>query len=171
MTVNEFLQYLIQFQLHIAAVLVGIPLFCALLNQTQTKATERKPIHYVYSAAIFATAIPGLFAAIIVFYSMFFIKANMLNSNVILHFLPIISMIATFLIVGRRVGFDILPGFQRLSGLMILLSIVCLVVFFLYRLRFMIGFFASIEQLLMIGAVLYVVFKIGLARIKGKSDT
>ena len=168
MSVNQFLEYLSQYQLHLGAVLVGIPLFCLLLNQTQTKASVRKPVHYVYSTAIFATAIPGLFAAIIVFYSLFFIKANLLNSNVILYFLPIISMAATFLIVGRRVGFDILPGFQRLSGLMMLLGIICLLVFFLYRLRFIIGFFASIEQLLVIGVILYAIAKVGLAKLKGK---
>lgn len=168
MSVNEFLQYLTQYQFHLAGVFFAIPLFCLLLNMTQQKATERKPVHYVYSTAIFATAIPGLFAGIIVFYSMFFIKANLLNSNVILHFLHIISMAATFLIVGRRVGFDILPGFKKLSGLMILLGVICLVVFFLYRLRFIIGFFASIEQLLIAGIALYVIAKIGLARLKSK---
>lgn len=169
MSVNQFLESLSQYQLHLGAVMVGIPLFCLLLNLTQTKASVRKPVHYVYSTAIFATAIPGLFAGIIVFYSLFFIKANLLNSNVVLYFLPIISMAATFLIVGRRVGFDILPGFQRLSGLMMLLGIICLLVFFLYRLRFIIGFFASIEQLLVIGVILYVIAKVGLARLKGKS--
>lgn len=168
MSVNQLLQYLAQYQWQFAAVLIGIPLFCLLLNLTQQKAAERKPVHYVYSGAIFATAIPGLLASIIVFYSMFFIKANMLDTNVVLYFLPIISMIATIAIVGRRVGFDLLPGFQRLSGLMILLAIVCLVVFFLYRLRFIIGFFASVEQLLLVGAALYVIAKIGLARLKGR---
>ncbi|MFT4927468.1 MAG: hypothetical protein ACI8WB_003575, partial [Phenylobacterium sp.] len=144
------------------------PLCCLLLNLTQNKSNTRKPVHYLYSTAIFATAIPGLFASIIVFYSLFFIKTNLLNSNVVLYFLPIISMAATFFIVGRRVGFDILPGFVRLSGLMILLGVICLVVFFLYRLRFVIGFFASIEQLVMIGVFLYIITKVGFAKLKGK---
>ena len=168
MTVNQFLAYLAEHQWLVAAVLLGIPLFCALLNQTQQRATARTPIHYLYSAAVFTTAIPGLFAAIVVFYSMFFIRTNLLDANLVLYFLPLVSMAATLLIVKRRVGFDILPGFDRLAGLMILLGVVCLVLFFLYRLRFVIGFFASIEQLLVAGVAIYVLAKFGMSKLRGK---
>ena len=167
MTVNDFLAYLEQYQLWVAAGLLAIPVLCALLNQTQQKATERTGIHYIYSAAVFSTSIPGLFSAIILFYSLFFAKVNLLEVNMVLYFLPLITMVATLLVVKRRVGFDILPGFDRLAGLMILLGLTCLVLFLLYRLRFVIGFFGSMEQLLIFGAVIYGLVKYAMAKLKG----
>ena len=52
------------------------------------------PWKYVYSVLIYLTSIPGVFAAVVVAYTMFFQRGNLLRLNVFVTFLPIASMVA-----------------------------------------------------------------------------
>jgi hypothetical protein len=74
-----------------------------------------------------------------------------------------------FGIIGKHANFDDLPGFGRLTGLMLLIAIVSCVTLAIYKLRIFVGFFASIETLVGIAVAVFVLFKVGLARLSGKS--
>ncbi len=170
MSVNDFLQYCEQYQSHIAALLVALPLGCIVLNLFITPSPIRKPSYYLYSLFIFASVIPGMLALVIVFYSLFFTGGNLLEANAVLHFLPILTMFATLFFATRKVDSKLLPGVKRLSGLMILIGLVCLVVFFLYKLRFVIGFFSSIESLVVVAVAAYLLMQFAIRRISGSSN-
>ena len=61
--------------------------------------------------------------------------------------------------VGRDTDLDRLPGFERLSGLMMLIGLTFLVLLIVFKMRILIGFFASIESLVVLGIVLFILFK------------
>lgn len=129
------------------------------------------PSHFkavALSTVIHLVSIPGLMSLIVVFYNVFFTQTNLLEVNMAIYFLPIIAMIATFFAISQYTKLNALPGFNRLSGLMLLLSLTCICVLLLYKLRLFVGFFASIQSLVIFGIILYFLFGFAVKKIKGK---
>ena len=120
---------------------------------------------YVYSILIYLVGIPGVISAMLIGYSLFFVRQNLLEVNFLIYFLPLISMGLSFYLIGRRISFDRLPGFDRLTGLMILIGLSFLVVLALFKLRLIIGFFASMETLAVIGIAVFVLFQYGSSKL------
>lgn len=122
-------------------------------------------IDYAYSILIYLVSIPGVISAVLIGYSLFLVRQNLLEVNFLVYFVPVISMGLSFFLIGRRVSFDRLPGFGRLSGLMIMIGLSFLVVLVLFKLRIIIGFFASMESLVVIGIAVFAMFKYASAKL------
>ncbi len=168
MSVSDFLTALEHYNLIFGIFLLLLPAVAWVLLRFFNPYLNKSPIHYALSVIIYLAAIPGMFASVLVFYALFFIRLNLLEVNVVLFFLPIITMGAVFFIIGRKAKFDDLPGFDRLSGLMLLLALVAGIVLALYKLHFIVGFFASIEGLLIAGLGVFALLKLSLAKLSGK---
>lgn len=115
---------------------------------------------YGYSVLIYLVGIPGTISVVLIGYSLFMVRQNLLEVDFLVYFMPVISMVVTFLLIGRSSDFDRLPGFERLSGLMMLIGLTFLVVLIIFKLRILVGFFASMESLVAIGIVLFILFKV-----------
>jgi len=168
MSLNEAIQNLSSYSLYIVLYFAFCILTTLLLNLFYKKERRSKTIELFYSAMIYATAIPGIFSISLLFYTLLFLKGNILQLDIFSCYLPIISMLAVFVIISRKTDFARLPGFDKLSGLMMILAVIYFVLFFLDRLRFHIMFFGSFEHLLLLGAGLFVLLKIGIRKLKKK---
>lgn len=169
MTVQDFLSTLEQYY-GISLFYFGIlPLISFVTGLFYRPGFRISALDYLYSGLVYLSGIPGILSAVLTFYSMFIVRKNMLEVNIVLYFLPIISMGLVFYLISRKADFNRLPGFGRLSGFMILTGIVCISLLFLYRLRFVIGFFGSIESLLIAGILLFFVFKYAMGKLTGKT--
>ena len=115
---------------------------------------------YGYSVLIYLVGIPGTISVVLIGYSLFMVRQNLLEVDFLIYFLPVISMVATFLLIGRYSDLDRLPGFGRLSGLMMLIGLTFLVLLVVFKMRILVGFFASIESLVVIGIVIFILFKV-----------
>ena len=120
---------------------------------------------YVYSVLVYLVGIPGVISSVLIGYSLFFVRQNLLEVNFLIYFLPVISMALSFFMIGRRISFERLPGFDRLAGLMILIGLSFLVVLALFKLRLIIGFFASMETLAVIGIAVFILFQYASAKL------
>ncbi len=149
-----------------------LPPLCAwLLGQVNYDRVGRvRAWDYVYSVLVYLVAIPGTIAAVLVGYALFIARTNLLHVNALVYFLPLLSMAVTFVLISRRVTFDHLPGFGRLSGLMMLIGLSFLVVLILHKTRILVGFFGSLESLLVLGVLLFVAFQYAAAKLGGKAD-
>ena len=76
-------------------------------------------------------------------------------------------MVATLVAAWKVQPFDEIPGFDRLSGLMLTAGAAFLVAFILSRLAFRVFFLARFSTLLGLFVVLFVVFKLGANKILG----
>ncbi len=114
---------------------------------------------YAYSVLIYLVGIPGTISMVLIGYSLFMVRQNLLEVDFLIYFLPVISMGLTFFMVGRDTDLDRLPGFGRLSGLMMLIGLTFLVLLIVFKMRILIGFFASIESLVVLGIVLFILLK------------
>jgi len=108
----------------IAAFFVALPAFSWLVGFVH--GSERggfSPWHYVYSAIVYLACVPGIFAAVFTGYLLFFTRHDLLDVNLFISILPVISMTVTLVLVSKRVSFDDVPGFDRLSGLMVVIAV------------------------------------------------
>jgi hypothetical protein len=125
MTVEYLISRLSQHPLSLAWVLLAVPLLSGVANLAHGKgAGGTAPWKYLHAACIYAACIPGMFSVVLTVYALFFRNLDLLGVNVLVYFLPIASMAATLLSTRRAVqSFDEVPGFGRLSGLMIMLGL------------------------------------------------
>ncbi|WP_034228846.1 hypothetical protein [Aquimarina pacifica] len=125
----------------------------------------RPPITYLYSMIVYAVTIPGLFALILLLYSFFFLRTNLLQVDLITYFVPILAMIITLVIVNKTVEMSKIPGFGKLSGLFVLIIVTFVITYVLQRMFFGVFFVGRIQHLVVFFLVLLFVLKIAWNRI------
>lgn len=137
-----------------------IPLLALLLPLFHKKGFgEFGPWNYLYSLLTYLSCIPGLMSAVLVGYSLFFVHENLLDANPLVYFLPLVSMFATLVLIRKQVDFDKLPGFDRLSGLMILIGGAFAIALFISKVFVGIFFGGSLFQLLAIATAIFLLLK------------
>jgi hypothetical protein len=125
------------------------------------------PWKYLYSVLIYLVAIPGIFAVTLSVYLFLFERRSIMDTNIYTQALPIISMLATFILVRKQVDLDLVPGFGKLSGLVTILSVLIVLMWIIdkthiYSITFM-PFYVVI--LILVGGFLLI--RMGLKRLAG----
>ena len=120
----------------IALFLLSIPMLVFLLNSW---AGETAPDiwrwRYIYAGLVYAACIPGMFAVTLNIYLFLFERQSIWDMNLALQVLPIITMVATLMLVRRKIPFQYIPGFGRLSSFLTLIACLIGVLWFVDRLR------------------------------------
>ena len=168
MSVQAFYNFLSEHSLWVVIYFVAIFGLSILISHRQKKMPSSLNAKLL-SLFIFMVSIPGILAAIVVFYSLFFVRVNLLDVDILVYFLPIVMMVLTLFFIAKKLNLNELPGFNRLSGLMTLLTLIGFILLLLYKLRFIVGFFASIQSLLIFGVILYFLFRSTLSKFSGEN--
>ena len=127
----------------------------------------RGPLAVAWSTVVYAACIPGICAITAILYMVLFARTDLMKLDVLALFGPIVAMVATLGLAGRKVDIGALPGVDRLGGMLMMLGATFLMLFFLDRTRILVMFHGSIWTLLGIGLVLFLVFKFGMSRVFG----
>jgi hypothetical protein len=120
------------------------------------------PWNYMYSVLVYLVCVPGMFSCVLTAYSMFFVRQNLLEVNFFIYFFPILCMIATLVFVRKNVHWDQVPGFERLSALMVLIAVSFAIALALQKLRIWIIFGGSIGTILVIAIFCFALLKWGM---------
>ncbi len=165
MSINQWLQRINNPEILLIC-FVSLPLLALLTGFFHPRRRgEKTKLRYLYSILTYVSTIPGTFSITLIAYALFFTRTNLLDVNFFVYFLPLISMIVTLIIIGKQAEFSKLPGIDRLSGLITLLAITFSIVLFIFKSRIFIGFFGSIEYLLVLGILIYLLLKLSLKKI------
>ncbi len=121
----------------------------------------KTPVNYIYTILVYALAIPGILAIILLVYNFFFLKTNLINLEVITYYLPIVAMVILFLLINKTIPLKSIPGFDKISGLFMMIFVAFIVTYFIQKVFIGIFFIGSFMQLIVIFIVLLVVLKIG----------
>jgi hypothetical protein len=160
MTVRELILWLGRNPTWLVGFLAALPALGLILPLFHGKHKGNlNPWRYVYSLITYLTCLPGMLAAILIGYSLFFSRENLLDANFLVYFGPPISMLATLMLLSKQVRFDALPGFDRLSGLMILIGGSCAIVLLISKLFIGIFFAGSVVQLLAVATAVFLLLK------------
>ena len=119
----------------------------------------QSPWKYFYAGLIYWVCVPGIFAVVVTGYTLFFSRESLLDFNLMIYLVPIISMIGTLVIIGKKVDFTVVPGFDRISGLMTLIGLTFVIVLFIEKTRIWIWFGGSISMLLLFVGGIFALLK------------
>lgn len=111
----------------------GIPALSLVIAWISEPYSYKEPWNYFFSALIYLACIPGIFAVTLNIYFFFWERGSIMDAELLVRFIPILSMIATLFIIGRFVNFDAIPGFDKLSGLMMIIGIILTMMWVLDR--------------------------------------
>ena len=108
-----------------------------------------------------------MFASVLTAYTLFISRENLLDVNPLVYFLPVVSMVVTLVFIRKNVSFDEVPGFDRLSGLMVMVGCSFAVALAIQKTNIWIFFGGSIERLFILAAGVFALLKWGLAGCSG----
>lgn len=172
MTVRDFLSLTGDNALILLGIFISIPVLSLLLSLIHGRSRgSRGPWKYFYSLLVYLICIPGIFASVVTAYSLFFQRENLLDVNILVYFLPIASMIATLVIIGRNVEFADIPGFERLSGLMVMIAVSFAIALAVQKTRIWVFFGGSVTMLIVIAIVAFGLLKWGTYMMFKKKDS
>ena len=121
------------------------------------------------SIPVFVSVIPGTCCTLAVAYLIFIAHVNILRElDLVLGVGPIVCMIFTLVAISKIMPFDDIPGFDRLSGLIMTVAVSFVIILIVVKTRILVGFFASIKMLIALFIVLFLFLHIGISRLKGK---
>ena len=127
MSVNELINMASDYREWLAGFFLTVPILAFFISLAVKPISRLRVVDYFLSIIIYFSAIPGMFSSVLLFYSLFIAQHDLLDVDILIYFLPIFSMVTVFYLIGRKTDFELLPGFGRLSGLMLMLLLVCIV--------------------------------------------
>ena len=122
MTLKEFFNLLAANPAIIIFFFIACPLTAFLASILGKSEGHLSPWKYLYTFLVYAICIPGIFSVTLNIYLFLFERQSIFDTDIWTQILPIISMIATLLLIRQNVSFDEVPGFGKISGLIIVIS-------------------------------------------------
>lgn len=165
MTLGEAFDYVSANPNYILFYFAIVPFAALLAGWMEEEEGHLPPWNYLYSALVFMVAIPAILAVGFGVYKWLFERESIMNANLLLQVLPIVSMLVTFFIVKRNVEIKNLPGFSRLSGLVMMIAATMSIMWFIDKVRIIVFSYMPIQYLLIIFLVLLFVIRMGWKRI------
>lgn len=146
----------------LAGMFVFAPLAAWLCGQLHGRGNgANPPWKYCYSILVYLTCVPGVFAGVLTAYALFFTNENLLDVSFLVYILPIISMIVTLALIRKSVSFEAIPGFERLSGLIVMIGISFAIALMIQKTRIWVVFGGSIDRLILLAIGVFALLKWG----------
>ncbi|MEM7248340.1 MAG: hypothetical protein AAF533_23600 [Acidobacteriota bacterium] len=152
------------------AVQLVAPALSGLLGLLPKGAELSRPRAWTLSVMVYAATIPGCAALALAAKSLLFRGPDLLDLPLVVSFVPIAVMIATLWLIGRQAEFDDIPGFDRLSGLIMVMLATFAIAFFLSRTRLWIVFGGSMLALAVLAILVFLLLSWGLHVLMGRPD-
>lgn len=161
MTLGDFFNLLGENSFYVISYFILIPITALIAGFMGKNEGHLSPWKYLYSILIYMVCVPGIFAITLNVYKFLFERGSILDLNIFTQILPIISMIATLLIIRSTVSLDRVPGFGKLSGLATMILVLLTAMWFLEKTRIIIFSYMPIGYFLLLFLVLLIIFRYG----------
>lgn len=162
MTLREFFDYLGAHPLTVAGFFLLIPLIALLAGWMGRGEGHLSPWRYLYSLLVYAVCIPGIFSITLSVYLFLFERGgSIMDLNLLTQVAPALSMILTLGIIRRNTPFESIPGFGKLSSLMMTIGAVFVLMYLLDRTHLIAFVRVPVQYLLLIVVGLLVVLRFG----------
>jgi len=169
MTLEEFFNLLSANPSYIVAYFFLIPI-TALIGTVIGKGEEQESVwKYFYSILVYLVAIPGIFAVTLSVYLFFFERRSVFQTDIYTQILPVLSMVATLLLIRRTVKLDSIPGFGKISGLVMMVTVALITMWFLEKTHILVFSYIPVQYVLLILIGLLVVFRLGWSKMLDES--
>lgn len=160
MTLKEFFDFISQHPSLILFYSIAVPVAALLTGVLSKGEGHLSPWKYLYSFLIFFVCIPGIFSITLNVYLFLFERQSIWDANLYTQFLPLVVMVLTLMIIKKYVDLDHIPGFGKLTGLILMISAILIGMWFLDKTHIYVFSFMPFYQvvLLLIGLLFVIRF-------------
>jgi hypothetical protein len=127
------------------------------------------PWKYLYTFLVYAICIPGIFSVTLNVYLFLFEKQSIFEADIWTQVLPIVSMILTLWLIRNNVQFDDVPGFDKLSGLLIMIGALLFLMWIIDRTHIIAISIIPFYHVLLIFLVLLIAVRFGWSKLFSRS--
>ncbi|REA64136.1 hypothetical protein DSL64_00855 [Dyadobacter luteus] len=135
MTLSQLFSYISQHPWPAAFYFILLPFVTWFIGIVATGSKDVKFWSYIYAVLVYAVCIPGVFAVILNIYLFLFERQSIWEANIILQYLPILSMAISLILIKNKIPFKLIPGFGKISGFLTLIAALIGVMWFFDRIR------------------------------------
>ena len=139
---------------------IAVPLTAGLAYIYGKGEGQEYPWNYLYSCLVYLAVIPGVFAVTLNIYLFMFERLPILETNLYTQVLPILSMIATLVLVRKNTCFEDIPGFGRLSAFVVIILALLTVMWLIDRTHIIAITFIPFHWVVVFVLVILVVFRV-----------
>jgi len=164
MTLNDFFNLLSEHPYYVMAYLILIPVLTGVVGILADEKSSLDPWRQIYMLLLYMICIPGIFAVTLLIYSFLFENRSIYNIDVINQVLPVLSMIVTILVVKKYVDLDDVPGFGKLTGLIMMITVILILFWVLQKTRIVMFTYLPFQYVLLILVGLLLIFRLGMRR-------
>lgn len=165
MTIGQLLSFLESNPYYTVFYFVAIPLAALLANILGKSEGHLNPWCSFYSALIYLSVIPGVFAILLNLYHLLFETTSIYNVNLLVQVLPVISMFLSLYIIRKNVSFDLIPGFDKITGFTGMIAGLMVLFFFLDKARLIAFTFVPIFWVIILLIAMYLLIRMITKRI------
>ena len=165
MTLNDFFAMLNEHPAFTMGFLILIPALAFIIGVIADDRSNLNPWKQIYMVLLYLICIPGIFSVSLLLFTFLFENKSIYDIDLITHFLPLVSMIVTIIITRRYVSLDEVPGFGKLTGLIMMISVILLILWVLQKTRIIMFTYMPIIYVLLILLALILVFRFGMKRL------
>ncbi|MFN8353077.1 MAG: hypothetical protein U0Y10_01410 [Spirosomataceae bacterium] len=133
MTLRDIFQSIAENPTWIVVYFLLLPVAAYLIGEVATGSRDVKFWGYVYAVLSYLVCIPGIFAVTLNVYLFLFERQSVWDMNLVTQALPILSMIITLMLIKRKIPFELIPGFGKLSGFLTLIAATMGIMWFIDR--------------------------------------
>ncbi len=168
MTLGEFFDLLAGNPAYIIFFFAIIP-FSALLAGILGKGEGHiTPWKYLYSALLYLSCVPGIFAVTLSVYFFLFERRSIMETDVYTQILPVVSMLLTIFIIRKNVDLENVPGFDKLSGLIMIITAALGIMWFVDKTRIWVLTYVPFQYVFLIFIALLLVIRFGWSKITSR---
>ena len=158
MTLRESFQLLAENPAIPAFFFASLPIIALLALFLGKGKGNKSPWRELYSILVYTACLPGIFAVTLNVYLFLFERQSVFDADIFTQILPIISMVVTLWLIRRNTCFEDIPGFNRLGGLVSLLTVLFILMWILEKTHiFVISFMPFHYFFILLIAILIVV--------------
>jgi len=159
MTLQQILDAFTQYQTQTLYFFFGIPLLAVIAIFFKKKYSKNLWVKVFDSLLIYLVSIPWILSFILSIYSIFILKGNILELNILPYFVPLISMWVTYTIIQKSIWLKEVPWFGKISSLLLLIFLTFIVVFLLQKIFIWVVFVWSISYIVWLFLVIFIAMK------------
>ena len=170
MTLQEFFDLLVANPFWILCYFLMIPFTAFLAGRMGKGEGHLEPWTYLYSVLIYLVCIPGIFAVTLSVYLFIFERRSIFQTDMYTQVLPIFSMILTLWLIRKNVDLRLIPGFDKLTGLITMIFALFAIFWVLDKTRIWVVSFLPFWQGILIFVGILLVLRYGWSKMTSKPD-
>ena len=161
MTLGEFFEVLSDNPSVVCFLFVAVPLTAFLASIFGKEEGNKSPWKELYTTLVYLTCIPGIFAITLNAYLFMFERQSVMDTNIFTQIVPILSMVVTLWLIRKNVCFEDIPGFDKLGGLIMVITALIIFMWFVEKTSIYAITFIPFSYFIILFIILLIVIRFG----------